>query len=278
VPETSPRALSEDTAVKRDGGKYKAEVGLRWDNLGRPVGAILVGAMVRAASTEAGMSTVVSTTTEFLNPAKIGEAEIICEVVRRSSVLCCVNTLAVQGGRRICQGATWLSAGNSRHIHAVTPPKAPDWTTVPTADERVGPGVFAFSGVLEQRPVTWIDDYASRPESIPYSLTWARFPPGSWARDLVTKACEVLVVGDLYPPLTMMSASPRHEGVAAGAQTIALSAHLGSLEDESEQLLIETSVECLSDMMLTGLVRVWAESMVLRGQVATSYLMPRARP
>jgi len=274
-PETGPGALSQDTAVTRDGGKYRAEVGLRWDNFGRPVGAILAGAMVRAASTEAGMPTVVSTTTQFLNPAQLGEAEISCEVVRRSSALCCVNTVATQGVRKVCQGTTWLSAGHARPVHSARPPYAPDWATVPTTDERVGPGIVAFSGVLEQRPLTWIDDYAVRPESVPYSLTWVRFPPsGSAARDLVTRACEVLVTGDLYPPLTVMSASPRHEAAAAGARTIALSAHLGSLEDESERLLIETSVACLSDTVLTGVVRVWAECMVLRGQVTASYRMP----
>jgi hypothetical protein len=278
VPEAGPSFLSEDTAVKHDGGKYTTEIGLRWDNFGRPVGAVLSGAMVRAASAEAGMPIVVSTTTEFLNPAQIGDAEITCEVVRRSSVLCCVNTVAVQGTRKICQGTAWLSTGNAPQLHSATPPVVPDWTAVPTADERVGPGVFAFSGVLEQRPVTWIDDYAGRPESVPYSLTWVRFPPRSSARDVVTKACEVLVTGDLFPPLTMMTASPRREAAVAGAQTIALSAHLGSFEDESGQLLIETSVECLSDATLVGVVRVWTEGMILRGHVTATYRMPRTRP
>lgn len=273
-PGTRPRALSDDTAVSRDGGNYKTEIGLRWDNFGRPVGAILAGAMVRAASAEAGMSAVVSTTTEFLNPARIGEAEITCAVVRRSSALCCVNTLALQGGRTLCQGTTWLSAGRTRHIRSAVPPRVPNWATVPTTDERVGPGVVAFSSVLEQRPVTWIDDYASRPESVPYSLRWVRFLADSSDRDLVTRACEVLVTGDLCPPLTLMSASPRLEAVAAGARTIALSAHFGSFEDESEQLLIETSVECLSETVLTGVVRAWTECMVLRGQVTASYRMP----
>jgi hypothetical protein len=279
VLETRPVGLSEDTAVKRDGSIYKAEVGLRWDNFGRPVGAILAGAMVRAASEEAGMSAVVSTTTEFLNRAQIGEAEIICEVVRQSSVLCCVKTLAVQEDRKICQGTTWLSTGHRRHSHFAAPPEVPDWSAVPTADERVGPGNFAFSGVLEQRPLVWIDDFARRPESAPCnSMTWVRFTPGSSTRDLVTKACEVLVVGDLNPPMTMIVASPRYETMAVGAQTIALSAHLGSLEDDSEHLLIETSVECLSGIVLTGVARVWTERMALRGLVTASYRISHPRP
>lgn len=276
--ETRLGALSEDTAVRSEGGKYKAEVGLRWDNFGRPVGAILAGAMVRAASAEAGMPAVVSTTTEFLNPARVGEAEIVCEVIRRSSVLCCVSSLATQGGHKVCQGVTWFSAGQARNIHSAAAPEVPDWATIPTADERAGPGAVPFSGVLEQRPLTWFDDFDGRPESVPYGLTWIRFPPGPSARDLVTKVCEVLVAGDLYPPLTMIVASPRHAAVAAGAKTISLSARLGSLGDDSEQLLIETSVECLSDIMLTGVVRIWGgERMTLTGQVTASYWIPGAR-
>jgi hypothetical protein len=276
--EPSAGALSEDTAVKGDGERYAVEVGLRWDNGGRPVGAILAGAMVRAASLEAEMSTVVSSTTHFLNPARIGGVEVTCEVVRRSSVLCCINTSAEQGERIICQGTTWLSAGSAEQIHAAKPPTAQNWPDVPSFSERMGPRVFPFSGVLEQRPLTWIDDWANRSESIPYGLTWARFLPGSSARDLVTMVCEVLVVGDVFPPLTMMSASPQREAVALGAQTLELSAHMGSFEDASEQLLVETSCACLSDAVMNGVVRVWSESMALRGQVTASYRLPRNRP
>jgi hypothetical protein len=278
VPDLSLGALSSDTAVKHDGEKYAAEVGLRWDNAGRPVGAILAGAMLRAASREAGMLTAVSMTVEFLNPARIGTAEITCEVVRRSSVLCCVNALATQGGRKVCQATTWLSAGNARQVYGAAPPDVQGWAAFPTTIERVGPGAVPFSEVLEQRPTTWIDDYASRPESTPYSVTWVRFLPGLPTLDLVTKACEILVAGDVNPPLTMMTASPKHVAAVAGAPTIALTAHFGSMEDDSEHLLIETSVECLSDAAFTGVVRVWTESMALRGQVTASYRLPKARP
>lgn len=276
VPEDGPQELSTDTAVRQSHGKFAAEVTLRWNNFGRPVGAILAATLVRAASLEAEMPTVVSATTEFLNSAQTGLVEVACEVVRRSSMLCCVNSRAVQGERTLCQGTTWLSAGAARQIRAATPPEAPNWTKVPTIDERLGPGAFAFSNVLEFRPVTWIDDYANRPESVPYSLTWARFRSASPARDLVTKACEVLVVGDVLPPMAMMTASPQHEATVAGVQTISLSAHIGSLEDDSEQLLIETACESMSSAVLSSVVRVWTESMALRGQVTASYRLPKA--
>lgn len=278
MPDTRIESLSDDTAVEQDGGQYRAEVGLRWDNSGRPVGAILAGAMVRAASAEAGMPAVVSTTTEFLNPARLGAAEITCEVVRRSSVLCCVSTAAVQEGHTVCRGTTWLSAAQPRRIQSATPADVPDWSTIPSAEERAGTEDFPFSRVLEQRPLLWLDDFAGRPESAPCGLTWVRFRPSCPTRDLVTRACEVLVAGDLYPPITMIVASPRHQAAAARAQTIALSAHLGPLENESEHLLIEASIESLSDMVLTGVVRVWDESMALCGQVTTSYRIPRAQP
>lgn len=272
----SRRELSADTEIKPDNGKYAAEVALRWNNYGRPVGAILAGTMMRAASLEAEMSTVVSATTEFLNAAQTGEVQVACEVVRRSSVLCCVNSRAVQGERTVCQGTTWLAAGAARQIRAATPPQAPNWSKVPTIDERLGPGAFEFSQGLEFRPVTWIDDYANRPESVPYNLAWVRFRSASPVRDLVTKACEVLVVGDLLPPMAMMSASPQHEAAVAGVQTIELSAHIGSLEDDSGQLLVETVCESMSSAVLSSVVRVWTESMALRGYVTASYRLPRA--
>lgn len=268
--------LYTDTAVKQDNGKFAAEVTLRWNNYGRPVGAILAGTMLRAASLEAEMPTVVSTTTEFLYPARIGAVEVTCEVVRRSSVMCCVNTRAVQDERTICQGTTWLAAGAAPQIRASAPPRAPNWDEIPTIDERLGPGGFAFSDGLEHRPVTWIDDYANRPESVPYNLAWASFRPAHSARDLVTRACELLVVGDLLPPMAMMGASPQHEAAVAGVQTIALSAHIGSVADDSEHLLIETVCESLSSTVLSSVVRVWAESRALRGQVTASYRLPRA--
>lgn len=271
-------ALSGDTAVRGGGGRYTAEVCLRWDNRGRPVGAILAGSMARAASLEAGMPTVVSTTTQFLYPVQVGGVEISCDIVRRSSVLCCVNTVVAQGDRTVCQGTTWLSSGSGRQSYTTASPAVPDWTELPTAEERLGPGVMTFSGVLEQRPLVWEDDFANRPETVPYRLTWARFPPGSAARDLVTMACEVLVVGDLYPPLTMMSASPQRGLTALSAQTLELSAHMGSFEDRSENLLVETSCESMSDLMLTGLVRVWSENLALRGEVSATYRLPRPQP
>jgi Acyl-CoA thioesterase N-terminal domain len=277
MPNTRAAALSGDTAVEGGAGAYTTEVGLRWDNRGRPVGAILAGAMMRAASLEAEMATVVSTTTEFLYPAESGKVEVFCEIVRRSSVLCCVNTSAVQRGRKVCQGTSWLTMASAHQIYAAEPPAALNWAEVPTADEKIGPGVMIFSGVLEQRPLRWIEDFANRPESVPYGLTWARFPSGGAARDLVTMACEVLVLGDVYPPLTMISSSPRREAAASGAQTLELSAHMGSLEDPSEQLLVETSGLCMSDTGLSGVVRVWSESMALRGQVTASYRLPRNR-
>lgn len=276
MPEDGLRELYTDTAVKQDNGKFAAEVTLRWNNYGRPVGAILAGTMLRAASLEAEMSTVVSTTTEFLYPAQLGAVEVTCEVVRRSSVMCCVNTRAVQAERTICQGTAWLSAGTARQIRASTPPQAPSWDTIPTIEERLGPGGFAFSEGLEHRPVTWIDDYPSRPESVPYNLAWASFLPAHSARDLVTRACELLVVGDLLPPMAMMGASPQHEAAVAGVQTIALSAHIGSVDDDSEHLLVETVCESLSSAVLSSVVRVWGESMALRGQVTASYRLPRA--
>lgn len=275
MPEDCPQELSTDTAVRPSSGIFAGEVALRWNNFGRPVGAILAATMVRAASLEAEMPTVVSTTTEFLNSAQTGRVEVACEVVRRSSVLCCVNSRAAQDGPTVCQGTTWLSAGTARQVRAAAPPQAPHWTKVPTIDERLGPGAFAFSNVLEFRPVTWIDDYASRPESVPYNLTWVRFRSARPTRDLVTKACEVLVAGDLLPPMAMMSASPKYEAAVAGVQTLALSAHIGSLEDDSGYLLVETVCESMSSAVLSGAVRVWTESMALRGQVTASYRLPR---
>jgi hypothetical protein len=275
--EPSLGALSEDTAVKGASGRYTAEVGLRWENFGRPVGAILAGAMARAASLEAGMSAVVSNTTEFLNPAQIGSLDVTCEVVRRSSILCCVKTSAEQGQKIVCQGTTWFSSGSASQAHGATPPAAQNWTAVPSVSERTGkPGVGPFANVLEQRPLTWIEVWDDRPESVPYNLTWARFLPGSSARDLVTMACEVLVVGDLFPPLAMMAASPQREAAALGAQTLELSAHLGSFDDVSEPLLVETSCACLSNLIMTGVVRVWSENLALRGQVTASYRLPRS--
>jgi hypothetical protein len=274
---TDVGALSGDTAVKGSDGRYTAEVSLRWDNRGRPVGAILAGSMVRAASLEAGMASVVSTTTQFLYPVRIGGVEISCDLARRSSALCCVNTAVVQDDRTVSQGTTWLSSGSSRQSYGTASPAVPNWTELPTAEERLGPGVMTFSGVLEQRPLVWEDDFDHRPETVPYRMSWVRFLPGSAARDPVTMACEALVVGDLYPPLTMMTASPQHGLMTLGAQTLELSAHLGSVDDRSENLLVATSCESMSDSTLTGLVRVWSEDLALRAEVSATYRLPRVR-
>jgi hypothetical protein len=276
--QTDVEALSGDTSVTGGGGRYTAEVRLRWDNYGRPVGAILAGSMVRAASLEAEMPSVVSTTTQFLYPAQLGGVELSCAIARRSSALCCVNTVATQGDRAIGQSTTWLSSGSGRQSYATASPAAPNWTELPTADEVLGPGVMTYSGVFEQRPLLWDEDFASRPETEPRRLAWVRFPPGSASRDLVTMACEVLVVGDLYPPLTMGASSRRRELTALGAQTLELSAHLGSFEDRTEHLLVETSCEYISDATLAGIARVWSENLAFRGQAAATYRLPRQPP
>lgn len=275
--EAQIEALSGDTAVSGGGGRYTAEVSLRWDNHGRPVGAILAGSMVRAAALEAGMSTVVSMTTQFLHPVQVGAVEVSCEIARRSSALCCVNTVVAQGDRTVCQGTTWLSSGSGRQSHATPRPAVPNWSELPTADEVLGPGAMTFSGVLEQRPLVWEEDFENRPETELYREAWVRFPAGSADRDPVTMACEVLVVGDLYPPLTMISASPRSGLAPVGAQTIELSAHLGSFEDRSENLLVATSCESMSDRTLTGTARVWSENGSFRGQVSATYRLPGQR-
>jgi hypothetical protein len=53
---------------------------------------------------------------------------------------------------------------------------------------------------------------------------------------------------------------------------------MASLDGDSERLLIETSCSYMSEAILTGLVRVWSESMVLRGQVMTTYSLPPGQP
>src|SRR5262249_40856302 len=140
VPDVSVGALSDDTAVEGGGGKYTAEVGPRWADLGRPLGAIIAGTMVRAASLEAEMPTPVSTTTEFLYPLDPGHVELVCEIRRRSSVLCCVNTVARQGQRTVCQGTTWLTARDSPQVYGAPPPDIPPW-----AEVGIGPSAFPDS-------------------------------------------------------------------------------------------------------------------------------------
>jgi len=274
MPKTHVEALSDDTAVTGGGGRYTAEVNLRWDNRGSPLSAILAGSMIRAATLGLGMHSVVSSTTQFLHPLQVGTVDISCEIVGGSSALCCVGTVAMQGGRTVSQGATWLSSRSAKPSYVQASPAVPDWTDLQTAEERLGPGLVTYSDVLEQRPLIWEGDFENRREGLPYRLSWARFPPGSKVRDQVTMACEVLVLGDLCPPLTMILASPQRAPSALSAQTFELSAHMGSFEDNSEYLLVETLCESMSDQMLTGLVRVWSENRAFRGYVSAAYRLP----
>jgi hypothetical protein len=58
---------------------------------------------------------------------------------------------------------------------------------------------------------------------------------------------------------------------AEQSKSLGLSAQMGSFDDRSEYLLVETLCEYMSDLMLAGLVRVWSENRVFRGLVSATY-------
>src|SRR5215471_16348872 len=78
--------LAADTAVEGEHGRYRAQVASRWQMV-RPLGGYLAAITLRAAEQESALPFPVSYHCQFLNPARVGPAEVrVVSIQRRESM------------------------------------------------------------------------------------------------------------------------------------------------------------------------------------------------
>lgn len=279
----STASLATDTAVTPVGDEFTGTVGLRWDNNGRPVGALTAGMMMRAAVQSCGSAHPLSTATSFLEPARPGPVRLEPRGLRRSAALAVVEVVASQEAGPIARSTVWLAdaddrgtdSGDAPHAVAEPAPVVPGPDEVPSFEDRMGTGQGAFAGCVVQRPVVWVEDFAHRTPTPPRGEIWLRFVPVPERRDAVTLATELLVAGDLFPPLIAGVALPDREQQVAGARTLELTGRIRPARDCSADLLAQVVCECVDDRLLTATVRAWSADRVFRGAVSSVYRLPR---
>lgn len=272
---TQSPSMATDTALRAIPDGYTGQIALRWNNHGRPVGAILAGMMARAAAEESGMRCPVTHSVVFLEPATVGPVHLRCKMLRKSSSLAAVSVVAAQGGRPIARSRLWLMGSVPPAEISDPAPDVPDPADVPTIEDRVGEGFADYGGCLMQRPLAWTDDYANRPTTRPHGRQWLTCIPVAHDRDAVTILSEFLVAGDLLPPLMGGVALPEKQRQLSGAQTIELNGRIGNTTGCSTELLVDVSCSLVTARTLVADVRIWSADRAFRGSVAATYRLPR---
>jgi acyl-CoA thioesterase len=186
-------------------GSFTRDLSRDWEIWG-PNGGYLGALMLRAAGATCGRNRPANATVHFLGVASMEQpVSIVTEVQRKSKVASSVIASIHQSDRLIARAMVWAiddDVPGFRHDFG-DPPDAPDWRSLPTVQERcAADGVpytsnYRFWDNFEQRPISWISDWANRPPLPPEYLCWLKMLPRSSFADPWVDAGRLLLAVDL---------------------------------------------------------------------------------
>ena len=156
----------------RGEGRYRREIGERWNVGDRAFGGYGAALALAASMRAVEMSTVLTSQTVFVRPLGFGTADIDVDVLRRGRSVAVARCQLSQEGQLFVSATSWLSVVPRAHREAVPEPDEPDrnwagsqWPVLAFAARRgsgypASPDGFAGEREIELwlRPSTSVDD------------------------------------------------------------------------------------------------------------------------
>jgi acyl-CoA thioesterase len=213
--------FERDTAVRRDGDAWTADLQPRWNVGENPNGGYLLAIAVRALQEATGRPDPVTVTAHYLSPPADGPVRIETQIVKPGRTFVTAMGELVQGGRERVRVLGAFSDLSDRHGPTRVSARPPD---IPGPDQCVS---LAHLTRHAGRPIPEImnrfdlrlpaDSPWGRPgEGDPYTITgWIRFRDGA-----APSTVSAVAFADAFPPTLLGS-------VAAGwVPTIELTVHV----------------------------------------------------
>lgn len=254
--------LEADTAlVAHDVGHYAARLSPEWNVWGMN-GGYLAAVGLRAAGETAGeaggVSAPAAISAQFLHRPEPGLATVSVEVVRRTRRAECRDVVMRQADTPIMAATVWCATpgppGQEPSPRTLPPPES-----VPSLLQRLNgddASLLPWQRAIEDRPLTWPDDWYTRTPSEPVYEAWFRFTPWpAFASDWLN-AARALVIADIYPVFGYLRATPGLE-LTCRAATMSLSAQFHRQTDQEDFLFGDCRVLAATGGLLGTATSVW---------------------
>lgn len=278
-------ALSADTAVVGEDGRYKAVLVDDWEIWG-PNGGYVASVALRAAGAHTSIEAArpVSLNCQFLRAARFDTIELEVTTLRRTRRAEAMRVQVLQSGEPVLETHVWAVGPNTglEHDHAPMPAVDPPEAT-PTPLERFAaagqdppPQRFRFWENFDWRPLDWVDDWSTRPAGDPVARGWARYVPESSFDDPWVDACRGLILVDT---LTWPAAVRAHAGELAWiAPSLDLTVQFHHAAPTEEWLLVEGFAPVAQRGTIGCANSVWARDGRLVATGGGSLLFTPTRP
>lgn len=260
--------LADDTAVSGADGRYRAVLSGDWEIWG-PNGGYLAAVALRAAGAHSAQALPASYLGHFLDVAAFAPVDIEVETVRRSRRAESLRVSMTQEGRRVLDALVWAVAeGLDGLEHAIpTAPEVPAPATLASAAERpaaaaTAPRVrFPFFDNLDERPLTWVDDWEHRAAADPVHRSWYRFLPTARFDDPWVDAGRLLIAVDTFqwPAASRGHAADTLRHIAPSLD-LACRFHRPDAARRAPWLLVEARSPVAAGGLVGGTADVWDEA------------------
>ena len=187
-------------------GRFEADLSPEWEVWG-PQGGYLASVALRAAGVASDRARPASINTHFVGAGASGPVTVTTTVNRATKVGTSVSVEVTQpsdrGERLLLTAIVWGvddELPGLEHQVDDTPignMRPDDLTDMATLMADRGGPPHPFWHNLEQRPLSWIDDWDNRPAADPIVHCWFRFVDGETHDEPWLDACRSLVVLDL---------------------------------------------------------------------------------
>jgi acyl-CoA thioesterase-2 len=262
-----------DTEIDGGDGHYVADLSPAWAFWG-PSGGHIATMALRAAAAHTGLPRPASLSVQFLNSAKFGPIDIEVRTLRPGQRAQAVQVSITQAGEQVAQALAWLTADGLDGIeHDVAPiPDVPKPDELPSLEERsatcaVPPPFVKVAGFLENiewRPVTWHDNWITRPAARPDWHGWYRYRKPLSYLDPIVEAARTLIPLDIQGWAAAQSAHPAD--VPFVAPSLDLNVQFHRTEAESEWVYAAGTAHVAGDGLVAFRSNVWSST----GKVLTS--------
>lgn len=271
--------LSFDTAVAGSGGRYQATLSRDWEIWG-PNGGYIAAIALRAAGVHSRFARPASIVGHFLGVADFTTVDIEVTPLRAAKRAESLRVSMTQRDEPIFEALVWAidDLGGLTHDTTEMPETAPP-ESLPTVAEKLAERgdqpLFRFWDNLEERPLTWIDDWENRESCPPVLESWLRFRPTATFDDLWIDACRYLILSDTFVWPAIFRYYTDELDYIAPSIDIAVGFHRFRPDDEF--LLVRAEAPSANAGMIGGSVQVWARdgSLLAHG---SSQLLCRPRP
>lgn len=259
--------LDADTRVRQvDEGRFSATLSPDWEIWG-PNGGYLASVALRAGGVAAQRARPASISAHFVGAGRSGAVDIATRINRSTRVATSVSVEITQDDRPWLVATVWGVDDDLTGLehHSTERPDVPrDPDQLPSAIELLGdrPGMpHPFWTNLDQRPLTWVDDWDRRVATDPRVAAWVRFVPSATFDDPWVDACRSLILIDLD---SWPSATRPHVGeLEHYAPTIEVTARFIASTSREPWLLTRASSPRATGGLIVSTGEIWTRDLQL---------------